>query len=110
MATQAAIDSVLTQLPNEAASLGVTNEIIGDVIDEGLSESKTMLKVWKIFAGKVTTIVDISESSSSRSNGVFFDRAKQMIDYWQLRSDAEDKADDILPPRAHASSLRAVRV
>lgn len=110
MATQAAIDDVLNLLPTEADSIGITTTIISNVIDSGVSHAKIMLKIWQIFAGKVSALIDISESGSSRAQGVLFARAKEMIDYWQIRSDVEDQQSEILPARAHGVSHTAVRI
>lgn len=110
MATQAAIDDVKNQLPDEIITLGITDNMISAVIDSSSSHIKTMLAVWQMIAGKVTTVVDVSESGSSRQNSVIFDRAKQMIDFWQSRSEVEDQKNNVLPIRAHGASLRAVRV
>jgi hypothetical protein len=110
MADQTAINAIKYTLPVEVDSIGLTDDLIGSIIDLKLSEAKTHLRVWRMFAGKVSTTIDVSESGTSRAQGVLFDRAKQMIDYWQTRSDVEDQQTEVLPARAHGASHTAVRI
>ncbi len=109
MAAQASIDAVNLQLPDEAEEMGIDEDVIGAFLDSGLSQTKTILACWRAIAAKASTVTDVNESGSSRSAPVF-DRAKQMIDFWQIRSDEEDKAAYTLPVREHATLHTGVRV
>ena len=109
MASQSAIDAITIQLPDEAEDFGLDETIVGNFIDSGLSTTKVMLECWRVLAAKTSTITDVSESGSSRTMPLF-DRAKLMVDFWQLRSDDEDRQTSVLPVRAHAASHKAVRV
>ncbi len=109
MATTAAIDAIKIQLPDEVEDMGVDDDVIAGFIDSGLSQNKTMLALWRVIAGKAATVTDVSEAGSSRSLPLF-DRAKQMIDFFQNRSDVEDQQSETLPARVHGVSHTAVRV
>lgn len=109
MATATEIAAVQLQLPDEAESMGVDETIIGTFLDSGLSQTKTILASWRAIAAKAATTTDVNESGSSRTMPIF-DRAKQMVDFWQLRSDTEDQANYVLPIREHASITKGVRV
>jgi hypothetical protein len=89
MADSAQIAAVSLQIPDEAESLGFDTQAISDLLDSGLSQTKTILAVLNGMAAKSASIEDISESGSSRSSK-FFDNLKALIDYWQSRADKED--------------------
>lgn len=110
MADEAVVATILAGFPEQAASLGIDAALVGTLLDSGLSITKTNLALWRNFAGKVATLVDVTESGSSRQNGVLFDRAKQMIDYWTQQVTVEDTLAGTIPPRAHGASHRSVRV
>lgn len=110
MADGAQTARLIAEFPDTASELGITAESIGVLLDSGISETKAMLASWRTFAGKVSTLTDVSESGSSRSIGSLFDRAKQMIDFWQAQSVAEDTAAGEVPYRARGASHTAVRV
>lgn len=109
MATAATLTSVKLQLPDEALSMGLDDTAIAGFIVTFATSDKVLLACWRVIAGKAATITDVSESGSSRQIPLF-DRAKQMIDFYQQRSDAEDQQASLIPVRAHGASLRAVRV
>lgn len=108
MATQAEIDAVRIQLPDEATDLGVTDTIINSEIDS-VGQTKTILFGLRAIAAKIASIEDISESGSSRTIQ-FHNRIMAMIADWQTRSDAEDAATGKLPPKMNAKIHTSVRV
>lgn len=110
MADEAVVATILAGFPEQAVELGIDAALVGSLLDSGLSVTKTNLSLWRTFAGKVAALVDISESGSSRQNGVLFDRAKQMVEYWQQQVTVEDTLAGTLPPRAHGASHKSVRV
>lgn len=110
MADAGVVATILAGFPEQAVSLGIDSALIGTLLDSGLTVSKTNLSLWRTFAGRVAALVDVTESGSSRQNGVLFDRAKQMIDYWQNQVTVEDTIAGTLPPRANGASHKAVRV
>lgn len=110
MADPAAIDALRIELAIDFGILGMDDTLIGTVLDMGLSAARTRLAIWKAVVGKALTITDVSESGSSRQIGVIFDRAKQMVDFWQQQVISEDTLAGTLPPRPSGASHTAVRV
>lgn len=109
MATQAEVDAVKIQLPDEAESFGVTDQIIGAQLDNGVSQTKTILFALRAVAAKSAVLEDISESGSSRSSRLN-ERLMELIRDWQARADAEDAAAGVLPVKQNARTHTAVRV
>jgi hypothetical protein len=111
VADQAVIDAVLLDLADEAVELGFDSTIIGTMLDAGVTQTKVTLAGWYAIAGKMTTDLDISESGSSRSFGSLFDKARQMIEVWQKKADAEDDlTNSDSTGKARARIHTAVRV
>lgn len=108
MASSAEIAAVTLQVPDEAESLGFDAPAISDLLDSGLSQTKTILAVLNGMAAKSASIEDVSESGSSRSSK-FFDNLKMLIDYWQGRADKEDVVAGTAA-KANARVYTAVRV
>lgn len=108
MATQAEIDAVKIQLPDEADDLGVTDAIISSQIDS-VGQTKTILFGLRAIAAKIASVEDVSESGSSRTVQ-FHNRVMAMITDWQARSDAEDTAAGNLPKKLNAKVYTGVRV
>jgi uncharacterized protein with ATP-grasp and redox domains len=88
VADSAAIAAVQLQIADEAEELGFDDTMISTMLDSGLTETKTILAIWRGIAAKSAAVEDISESGSSRTARLF-DRAAQMITIWQTRADAE---------------------
>lgn len=88
MADSAAITNVQLQVADEAESLGFDDTVISTMLDSGLSETKTILAIWRGIAAKSAAVEDVAESGSSRTTKLF-ERASQMVTLWQLRDDAE---------------------
>lgn len=107
MATSAQIASVQLALPDEAATYGVTDAIIGAQID-ATSQTKAILFGLRAIASKIASVEDVTESGSSRTNQ-FHSRLMAMIADWQLRSDAEDAAIGNLPVKQPAKLHTAKR-
>lgn len=89
MADAAQVAAVMLQVPDEADTMGFNAEAIGNLLDSGLTQTKTILAVLQGMAAKVVSLEDVSESGSSRTTK-FFENLKQLIDYWQSRADKED--------------------
>ena len=102
MADTTTIGNVQLQVADEAESLGFDDTVISAMLDSGLTETKTILAVWRGIAAKTAAIEDVAESGSSRTTKLF-DRAAQMITIWQARSDAEDVAASTGPRQRFAS-------
>jgi len=91
MASDAAIQAVKLQVPDEAEELGFDDAAIGNLLDSGLSQSRTVLAVLRGISAKASSFEDISESGSSRTSR-FFDNIKQLIDVWAQTVKDEDLA------------------
>lgn len=91
MADATAIAAVRLQLPDEADDFGLTTEVVGSLLDGGLTQTKTILAAWRAIAAKAATIEDVNESGSSRTSRLP-DLAQQALTYWQGQADKEDKA------------------
>lgn len=109
MADQSAIDAVKIQLPDEAADFGVTDTVIGGLLDSGTTQTKTILFALRAVAAKSAGIEDVSENGSSRTARLN-ERVMELIRDWQARADAEDAQAGTLPVRANAKLHTAVRV
>lgn len=91
MASEAAITAVKLQLPDEAEELGYNDAAISNLLDSGLSQSRTILAILRGISAKASSFEDISESGSSRTSR-FFDNIKQLIDVWTQAVKDEDLA------------------
>ena len=110
MASQGDIDAVKVQVIDEADSFGITDSVITAWLDSGLSVTKSILATWRAIAAKTAMVEDVSESGSSRNSRIH-DNARAMVEIWQARADAEDKAtltDDL--GRKRWASHTATRV
>jgi hypothetical protein len=95
MASDTAINAVKLQLPDEAEELGYDSTAIGNLLDSGLSQSRTILAVLRGISAKASSFEDISESGSSRTSR-FFDNIKQLIDVWTQAVKDEDLAGGVV--------------
>ena len=109
MADQAAIDAVKAQLPDEAASFGFDDVVIGAMLDSGASQAKSILAGWRAVAAKTATFTDVNESGSSRNLSSLNVNAREMISIWQSQVDREDMNAG-LNVRQRFASHRAKRV
>lgn len=90
MATDSDIAAVKANLPDDADSDGWDDTLIGTMLDTGLSVVKTTLAFWNNRVAKLSTVVDVSESGSSRQLSNLFTQAKQVRDMWLEQSTLED--------------------
>lgn len=83
MATQQEIAEVKLHLPTDAESeYGWDDQKISDAFDASGSLNRTLRAFWNDVANKYLLHVDISESGSSRSMGVYYDRAMERVKYY----------------------------
>lgn len=101
MADEADIALVKQNIPGDATEDGWDETHIGTLLDSGLSVTKTTLAFWAGRVAKYSTLVDVSESGSSRQLSRLFDQAKQTYDMWAERSKVEDN-----PPPPTRSQVR----
>jgi hypothetical protein len=92
MASPEEIALVKTQIPEESDAYGFDDEAIGAMLDAGLSTTEVILAVWSGISAKTSSMVDVSESGSSRSLSQISSNARAMADWWKLKKEAEDAA------------------
>ena len=90
MAAQELIDQVKANLPEDASADNWDDTFIGSMLDSGLSVTKVTLAFWSSRVGKLSTVVDVTESGSSRQLSNLFNQAKQMYEIWLAKSNLED--------------------
>ena len=91
MATPEDIAIVKSQILEESDSYGFDDAAISAMLDAGLSTTKTILAVWSGISAKTSSMVDVSESGSSRSLSQIHTNAQAMADWWKIKSDEEDR-------------------
>ena len=90
MAAQELIDQVNANLPDDASDDNWDDTFIGSMLDSGLSVTKVTLAFWSSRVGKLSTVVDVTESGSSRQLSNLFNQAKAMYDIWLAKANLED--------------------
>jgi hypothetical protein len=92
MASTEEIASVKLYLPSDAETeYGWDDTKISNTFDTAGSLNRTLRAFWNDVANKYLLHVDISESGSSRSMGVYYDRALERIKYYDGLIAEEDK-------------------
>lgn len=89
MAELVDIASVQDLLPAEAAEEGWNEEKITTYLDGGKTVYQVVLQYWESITGRLYTMIDVSESGSSRSLSRLYDNAKAQAEYWRDRIKAE---------------------
>ena len=94
MADQADIDIVKDLFPAEEAIWD--DEKIGRYLDAGKTGPEILQAFWEGKAASLHSMIDISESGSSRSLSRLYDNAIRLAEYWgnRVRSDKEDLEKD----------------
>lgn len=113
MADENVVGQVLDLLPTEAR-IGETpwdRERVTALLDQGSSVNQLMSRFWNAKAAASATMVDISESGSSRSLSTIHENAVRMARYWddRVKSD-EDAALEASTTRGRVTLHRARRV
>lgn len=112
MADESVVSEVIDLLPADAK----VGDAIWDaakvesLLDAGNSVNKLMARFWNAQAAATATMIDISESGSSRSLSTIHENAVRMARYWDDRLKAEEDAETAVPIRNSAVSHRARRV
>lgn len=78
MATQIQITMLRNRISEPDNVEPYTDEALAEMIDELGSIGKTASEIWKIKAGELSTLVDISEGGSSRKNSDAYKAALAM--------------------------------
>ena len=108
MAQQDDIDQVKSNLPDDAEGDGWNDTLIGGMLDTGLSIIKTTLAFWNARVAKLSVVVDVTESGSSRQLSNLFNQAKSVRDMWLEQSNLED--NPVVTTRSRISFHKATRV
>jgi len=90
MATQDEISAFKNLLPKNAADYGWTDELIGQLIDDGISQNAMLLRYWDKVAADTSEYVDMSESGSSRALSQIHKSALEMAKLFQGRIEQEE--------------------
>lgn len=112
MADENVVGQALDLLPTEA-KIGETpwdQERVATLLDEGNSVSQLMSRFWNAKAAESATMIDVSESGSSRSLSTIHENAVRMARYWDDRVRAEEDSAREVPIRSSAVIHRARRV
>ena len=93
MAEQIKIEEVKDLLPADANWNDVK---IAGYLDAGKTVPETMQLFWEARASKLYTMIDISESGSSRSLSRLYDNAIKLAEYWagKVAKEKEEKKEE----------------
>ncbi len=108
MADAGVVAEVKRNIADDADGDGWNDTLIGSLLDSGTSVTKVTLAFWESRVAKLSTIVDVSESGSSRQLGTLFDKAKIARDMWLDKSKLEDNPEPERRYRAGFHSLKRV--
>lgn len=89
MADQSLVNEVKNNLPDDPGE-DWSDTAISALLDTGLSVTKVTLAFWTSRVAKYSTLVDVSESGSSRQLSTLFRQAKEAYDLWLDKSKLED--------------------
>lgn len=91
--------AALRKLINEPDDTnGWTDDYLGGLIDGGLTLNAAAGSVWTTKAGQFSTLVDVSESGSSRKLSDLHKNALTMARYYQGADAAEEEATELPGP------------
>jgi hypothetical protein len=82
MASPDDIDEVRFMLGPNAEAEGWTDEKIGDMLDAGSSPAQIAQQYWESQMASTATLVDVSESGSSRRMSQVSQNAANLANYW----------------------------
>lgn len=108
MAEAADVAVVLDLLPAESGDEGWNEEKVAIYLDGGYSKYQAVALYWESKAAKLYTMIDISESGSSRSLSKVYDNAKGQAEYWRGRDLAEK--EEVLRADGHTRIHKVTRV
>lgn len=102
MADPASIGLVKDLFPDDTAEPW-SDAKIGEYLDAGKTGPEILQAFWEARAAKLSTMIDVSESGSSRSMSRLYDNAMRLAEYWgsrvQSAKDEEDVEEDRRPLR-----------
>lgn len=108
MADESVISEVKANIADDAADDGWNDALIGGMLDSGMSVTKATLAFWNSRVAKLSMVVDVSESGSSRQLSNLFNQAKSIRDMWLDASKVEDNPPLPLRPTIAFHSLKRV--
>lgn len=104
MATQEDINILLLMVGPEL----VTSDQLGQILDRNEGDFlASSADVWEIRAGRYHTMVNITESGSSREMGKLYENALAMAKYYRGRI-AEQNQEEEQPPAVLTSGTRRI--
>ena len=108
MADQAEIDFVLTLLGPYAGEMGWTEEKIGEMLDAGKSPNQIARDFWISRSASTATLVDMSESGSSRKLSDINRNALAMAAMFGKAADDEIEDPPVAPRQVTTRAIRRV--
>jgi hypothetical protein len=96
MASAAEILAVAETLGPTAGSEGWDEIKIGAMLDSGMSPKAVSLSYWEFRMSRTSSLVDVSESGSSRKLSDVFTNAANMAKYW--RDKIAEEEFPVTPP------------
>lgn len=108
MALEADVISVKNNIPDDAEADGWDDDYISGLLDAGLTVTKATLSFWTARVGKYASLVDVSESGSSRQLSQLFTQAKETYQIWLDKSKLEDNPPVEVRTRARFHTLKRV--
>jgi hypothetical protein len=105
MAEQTDIDFLMMLVGTELIEEGQFGTIL-DAQDGNVTLAAA--QVWEIRAGKYSTLVDISESGSSRSMGKMYENALKMAEYYRKKAGDEIADPDDPEPVVGVTRTRPI--
>lgn len=86
MADESDIEDVKDLLPSDSEW---DDEKIGLKLDAGRTVFQVVQNYWESMASRYHSMIDVSESGSSRSLSRLYDNALKQAEYWKSRADKE---------------------
>lgn len=100
MADAADVTKTIEKLSETAAADGWTQVRVEEDLDLGMTPNEIALAHWEYKMSRVYSVVDVSESGSSRSMSKIFDNAAKMVERYQRLVNLENTEDNVEDPAA----------
>lgn len=86
MASQSDIDIVTGNIESDYMSHGWSEQVITDRLDAAVNPARIIALYWRMRASATITLVNTSESGSSRGNDAIYNRMKALADEWETKA------------------------
>lgn len=106
MATQEEIDAVLESFAPGAGAEGWDEARVNAMLDAGMKPDDIALEYWETRMARTSTLVNVSESGSSRSLSDIYTNALKMAEYYRKKKADED--DEVIA-KVRGARTRSIR-